>query len=466
MVPDNLNGKKANTTDGWPRALERRALVMWLKYNDMCFFVYRSNTKSPIMISKFSRVGLQKDFWKLGTIINDKANLIIARDKSESNGPSVNKTGVVYIYIPPNIVIYHEMNEHGNTVTKKIYHADVNLRTVDFVAWKRNLYIISPDRMFHFMVREDQLRKEKLLSNFTENAYKQIGMTQGGVFLYVRRYREGERLYAHENFTDQLGHLHLQGKKVRLQNCGDQSYVVWVEGVGAKRSSYYYLSNTHVKRAVSMEFVEIKGIKKRYANAVQLEDRIHFYDNLDHAMYVKGSDKGIVRFPASNPIVGVWYHSIYQYLEEDMFLLVKDVDGKMKGRLSLTPVRLTEPRVVCVNEKDAVETYLKFVVYTRTKRYRFSVKITGNGNGLYVGTTYFKIAWCFAIIFFCLLISYCCMKKARADKEAGVIDMKLGNMEKLEGDDDENSVLDETLPDYGSDSSDEDEYGNALNISV
>jgi len=447
--------------------MERRKTVLWLKYNDMCFFIYRQNKKSPIFISKFSRVGVQRDFWKIGTVINMKDKLIIARDKSESNGPSYNKTAVVYIHVPPNLIIYHEMDEHGNTFKKKVYPADQNLRVVDFVAWKRKLYILSPDRLFEFSVNEDQLRKEKQMSNFTENTYKQIGLTKGGVFLYVIRFKGGERLYGHENFTDKFGHQHLQGKRIKLQNCGDQSYVVWVEGLKGKANAYYYLTNSNVTRAISMEFERIEGITQYYMGAVSLKNRIHFYNELEHAMYVKGSHKGIVRFPTSFPIIGVWYHSIYQYLEEDMFLLVKDKPGAQKGTLALTPVKLTKPRVICVNEKDAIETYLKFIVYTEKKKYKFSVKIMGNGSALYIPPTYYKIAWCFALAFFALLISYCCMLKAKADKDAGIVDIQLGNMEVLDDEDNlDDSYMDHTLPDYGSDSSEEDEYGNALNISL
>lgn len=64
------------------------------------------------------------------------------------------------------------MDEHGNTFKKKIYHADQDLRIVDFVAVNKLVYIISPERMFKYSVNKDKLRKELEISDMKENSYK------------------------------------------------------------------------------------------------------------------------------------------------------------------------------------------------------------------------------------------------------------------------------------------------------
>lgn len=450
-------------------AMDRRKTHLWLKYNDMTFFVYRANRESPIYIAKFSRIGLQRDFWKIGTVIKGKDNIIIARDKGESNGPSVNQTGVVYIHVPPNVIIYHEMDIHGNTFKMKIFYADQDLRIIDFVAIKRQIYIVSPDRIYQYIANEDKLRKEVQLSDFKENEFKQIGMTKGGVFLFVKRFKGGERLFANDKFETLDGHLHLEGLKVRIRNAGDQNYVVFVQYKG-KPSCYYYLTNEYVKKAISLEFVKIEGLSSWYQNVVGMKDRIHFYDGLKHALYIKGSAQGILHMPTSHPIMGIWYQSTYQYLKEDRFLLVKD-DLKLadtrRGILELAKIALISPRVICVTERESVENYLKFVVYTRTAKYRFSVKINGQGGAQYINPTFFVIAWCFAMSLFIILISYCCLQKAKMDKLKGKADIILGSMEILEQKDREDSILepkDDKI--YDSDEEEEDEFQNGLNISL
>ena len=99
-------------------------MTMWFKYSDSTFFLYRLDKDSPIYVTKFSREGEQRDFWKIGTVIEGQDKIIVARDKAESNGPNATTTAVSYIHVPPNILIYHEMDEHGNTFKMKIYHAD------------------------------------------------------------------------------------------------------------------------------------------------------------------------------------------------------------------------------------------------------------------------------------------------------------------------------------------------------
>lgn len=175
---------------------------MWIKFNDSTFYLYRTDKMSPIYVTKFSRVGEQRDFWKIGTVIEGQDNIIVARDKIESSGPNSTNTSVSYIYVPPNIIVYHEMDEHGNTFKTKEYTADQDLRVIDFVGVNKIIYIISPERMFKYSVNKDSLRKEEEISNFRDNTFKQIGITQGKVFLYVKRVIDGEILYASSQFTE------------------------------------------------------------------------------------------------------------------------------------------------------------------------------------------------------------------------------------------------------------------------
>jgi hypothetical protein len=285
---------------------------MWFKYSDSTFFLYRTDKDSPIYVSKFTREGEQRDFWKIGTVIKGQDKIIVARDKAESNGPNSEKTAVAYIHVPPNIVIYHEMDEHGNTFKKKIYHADQDLRIVDFVAVNKLVYMVSPERMFKYSVNKDKLRKEKEI-NIKDNSIKQIGLTQGLVFLYVKRNEKGQYLYASSKFTneeDEFGYKHLEGRRIFLRNAGDQNYVVFVvdkKGDG----QYWYIKNTGVKKAISLVFGPISGINKQYKHVVGLKDRIHFYDGLNHIMYLKGAKKGTVKFSTHQPILGMVYDSVH-----------------------------------------------------------------------------------------------------------------------------------------------------------
>lgn len=448
--------------------MERRKTTLWLKYNDMTFFVYRQNRESPISIAKFSRIGLQRDFWKIGTVIKGIDNIIIARDKGESNGPSHNRTGVIYIHVPPNKIIYHEMDTHGNTFKMKVYEADQDLRVVDFVAISRQVYIISPDRLFKYLVNEDSLRKEEQLSDIKENEYKQVGMTIGGIFLFVKRFKGGERLFANDKFETKDGHLHLEGRRVQLKNSGDQNYVVWVEGLSGK-GKYYYVKNKNVTKGISLVFNPIEEIDREYANVVEFKDRIHFYEGLSHAVYIKGAKTGVLNIPTSFPIVGIWYESTYQLLEEDRVLFVRDKLEEAltsQGILHMIPIELSKPRVVCVNERDSIEQYLKFIVYTRDIKYRFSVKINGQGGSLYERPTIFVMLWCLAIAFFVVLISYCCKEKAKVDRLKAKADFRLGNMEVLDAEDHENSMIKDKTQIYDSDEEEIDEFQNGLNISL
>jgi hypothetical protein len=442
-------------------------MLMWFKYNDSTFFLYRTDKDSPIYINKFSREGEQRDFWKIGTVIEGQDKIIVARDKAESNGPNPNSTAVSYIHVPPNIIIYHEMDEHGNTFKKKEYHADQDLRIVDFVAVDKLVFIISPDRMFKYSVNKDKLRKEmEIAEGVTDNEFKQIGLTQGRVFLYVKRVDNGEVLYASSKFTekeDEFGYLHLKGRRVYLKNAGDQNYVVFVvdkKGVG----QYWFIKNTQVKKAISLEFGEIKGINRRFQHVVGMKDRIHFYEGLEHLMYIKGSKKGIVKFSTHQPILGIVYDSVHQFLEQDKILLVTDDRHGEHGQLSVVPMVLRHPYVTCVNEQRAIAKYLKFVITTKKIKYQFSVKINGLGGLKYVEPTWYQICWCAAIAFALVLISYCCMKKAAIDRETGKVGFELGRVERVNDEDDmDDTKLDQTQM---QDSSDEEDSDEDMNISL
>ena len=61
-----------------------------------------------------------------------------------------------------------------------------------------------------------------------------------------------------------------------------------------------------------------------YSNVVGFKDRIHFYDDLEHALFIKKSKKGVLHFRTNKPILGIVYDSVHQFLEQDKVLLVDD----------------------------------------------------------------------------------------------------------------------------------------------
>jgi len=343
---------------------------MWFKFNDSTFYLYRTDKMSPIYITKFSRVGEQRDFWKIGTVIEGQDNIIITRDKVESSGPNSVNTSVSYIYVPPNIIVYHEMDEHGNTFKTKEYTADQDLRVIDFVGVNKIIYIISPERMFKYSVNKDSLRKEEEISNFKDNTFKQIGITQGKVFLYVKRVADGEMLYASSQFTEkenEFGYQHLAGRRITIRNSGNQNYVIYVvdkKGDG----KYYTIRNPGVTKAISLVFEPLAGINRWYPNAVDFKDRIHFYDELEHVLYLKGTKKGILSFSTTQPILGIVYSSVNQFLEQDKVLLMTDERNKQTGSVTLAPIVLRKPNVVCLNDNNPLTTYLRFTVATIKNR--------------------------------------------------------------------------------------------------
>lgn len=274
------------------------------------------------------------------------------------------------------------MDEHGNTFRKKIYHADQDLRIVDFVAVNKLIYIVSPERMFKYSVNKDKLRKEIEINLKVDNSIKEIGLTQGMIFLYVKRSDRGQYLYASSQFTmeeNEFGFKHLEGRRIFLHNAGDQNYVVFV--VDKKgQGKYWYIKNTGVKKAISLVFGPIEGINRMYKHVVGLKDRIHFYEGLSHAMYIKEAKKGIVKFSPQQPILGMVYDSVHQFLEQDKVLLVNDKRNEDVGRLAVFPLVLRKAYVTCVNEQNTITKYLKFIIKTRKYTWRFSVKIIGLGG--------------------------------------------------------------------------------------
>lgn len=202
---------------------------------------------------------------------------------------------------------------------------------------------------------------------------------------------------------------------------------------------YWYLLNPSVTKAISLVFKSIDGINKQYGSVVNMKDRIHFYDDLEHAMIIKGSNKGVVNYRTNSPILGIVYDSVHQFLEQDKVLLVNDKRNAQHGSLVVTPLVLRKPYVTCVNEQSAIARYLKFVVTTRKIKWRFSVKINGLGVSKYVQPTWYVVCWCFAIAFFVVIISYCFMKQAEVHRTAGKVGIELGHTERVDEDDHENT---------------------------
>lgn len=83
-------------------------------------------------------------------------------------------------------------------------------------------------------------------------------------------------------------------------------YVVDKKGDG----KYYTIRNPMVTKAISLVFEPVEGINRWYANVVDFKDRIHFYDELEHALYLKGTKKGVLNFSTTRPILGIVYSSV------------------------------------------------------------------------------------------------------------------------------------------------------------
>jgi len=58
------------------------------------------------------------------------------------------------------------MTESGQTYKFREYQTDIAIRPIDMIAINKNLYVISPDRLYQFVVNEDKLKKEDELANF------------------------------------------------------------------------------------------------------------------------------------------------------------------------------------------------------------------------------------------------------------------------------------------------------------
>jgi len=58
------------------------------------------------------------------------------------------------------------MTESGQTYKFREYQTDIAIRPIDMIAINKNLYVISPDRLYQFVVNEDKLKKEDEQANF------------------------------------------------------------------------------------------------------------------------------------------------------------------------------------------------------------------------------------------------------------------------------------------------------------
>lgn len=90
---------------------------------------------------------------------------------------------------------------------------------------------------------------------------------------------------------------------------------------------YFTIRNPFVTKAISLVFEPVEGINRWYPNVVDFKDRIHFYDELEHVLYLKGTKKGVLSFSTKDPILGIVYSSVNQFLEQDKVLLMTDQRG-------------------------------------------------------------------------------------------------------------------------------------------
>jgi len=180
-------------------------------------------------------------------------------------------------------------------------------------------------------------------------------------------------------------------------------------------------------------------------------------------LYLKGTKKGILNFRTTSPILGIVYSSVNQFLEQDKVLLMTDKRNDQFGSITLAPMVLRMPNVVCLNDNNPFTTYLRFTVVTTRNRYKFAAKINGRGGAKYIQPTWYIICWCFAIAFAVVIISYCWMKRVETERIAEKVGVELGRVEQI-GDEEhaEETKLDKTAMHPSSDEDSDDDMNIIL----
>ncbi len=392
----------------------------WLRYTDAMFFIYREDKNSPINCATFSREGHTIDFWNIDfNIIKgiESKDMILLRDVIEETGPGVDGAASTFLYIAPKTMVYHQMNFLGRTVRSKVYTLDYDLSLIDAVAFNKRMYMINTYAMITMTINEDKMTKDEEVL-ITPNQFSQVGLTYGRVFIFVVKDSDGYKIAANTKFTTEglYYHSNLNGKKIVISKSGNRGLMVFVqEDEYNNKGTYYYIVNPGVTKPSGLVFEKVPEITDQYQRVFEMNDRIHFVKENRHVMFTKGSQKSLIKFVNTLPILGVVYWSTSQYLSEDRFLML--ADQETSGILKLSTTTLTPPQIVCLPRLNSVERYEKFSVFNRMFEYRFDVVFHNTGNDDFEAGTFFQILTCILGGLAVLGCGWVCFLQHRNDRD-------------------------------------------------
>lgn len=409
----------------YPVSMDKR-WYRWLRYTDAEFLIFREDKNSPIMCARFSRAGMTIDFWNINpsTIRGvDAKGIVLLRDTAEGNGPSPTRPSATYLYVWPKTLIYQEINFLGKTVRMKEYTADYELGLLDAVVYNKKMYMININTMVVFTIDQDKMLQENQ-TTIPPNLLVQVGYTMGRVFLFVLNDANGMRLAASNGFNLDNVYTHLRGKYINLVKSGNRQFVIWVqEDMLTGTGKYYYIVNTNANKSSSLVFEPIPSINMQYTQIFEMNDRIHFVKDSQHVMFTKGSKKSLINFVNTQPILGLLYWSYYQYMSEDQFLTVADVESQ--GILKIASISFTPPKVVCPPRPSTYEKYEKFSVFNKKNEYQFEVVFHTTGVSDFVSGTIFQHAVCVLAGVAVVMLSYVLLRKTYNDKDAEALNNAL-----------------------------------------
>lgn len=367
----------------------------WLNYKDGQFLLYREDKYRPFTITQFSRAGMLSDNLDIDlSIISGKEGdqIKFMRDITQENAPSSTRNVATYIYVHPNNIIYHEINFLGKSVKTKAYKTDNQLELIDSFAINKKLHVVTGGSLEIYNVDANTMVKE-YETLIPVNSISQISYTRGKLYLFVKRVDGMMHLVANTKFSLENAYLHLKAKYIKLMDSGNRNLVVFVQDDPYdKFARYYYIENPKANKSSSLVFAPIPELKKIYNKAFELKGRIHFIMGTEHAMYTKGGKTTTVSLKNTLPILGLSFWSYYQYLQEDKFVLVADINPS--GNLKLVQASLTTPKVVCPPRIGSVEKYEKFSVLTKDYEYQFEVMFQTTGTQDFVNGTIFDQIVC------------------------------------------------------------------------
>lgn len=408
----------------FPVALDKR-YYQWLRYADAEFLLFRDSEDTPIKCARFSRAGLQIDFWNIDEkIIENKLakDIKIVKDLTEENGPSPTRNAATYLFVAPRHLIYHEINYLGRTVKVKNYQLDNDIVLQDMIVISKKVYLVTPTAMITLAVNEDKMMKEGEIL-IPPNTIQKVAATSGQIFLFTRMASDGHTMVvsANNKFINYDDYIHLTGRKIDLIKAGNRSYLVFIiddpNDIIHNLGTYYWIKNPGAKKASSLVFEKIPEMREKVDHVFELSDRIHFIKGSKHWMYTKGSKKQLVMYknPLKNPILGLVYWSTFQKLEEDKLLLVQDVLNQ--GVIKVAPLVFNPPKVICAARENKYERYEKFTVYTSKKEYDYEIVFHTTGSGDFVSGSLFEIVFACCLAISLMALSYLCMKRSINDRD-------------------------------------------------